>query len=42
MYPSEKLPINIKHYDYSEEHIIKSVDNSLKYLKTDYLDCLLL
>lgn len=42
MYPSEKLPINIKHYDYSEEHIIKSVDNSLRYLKTDYLDCLLL
>ena len=42
MYPSEKLPINIKHYDYSENHIIKSVDNSLNYLKTDYLDCLLL
>ena len=42
MYPSKKLPIKIKHYDYSEDHIIKSVDNSLKYLKTDYLDCLLL
>ena len=42
MYPSEKLPIKIKHYDYSEAHLIKSVDNSLKYLKTDYLDCLLL
>ena len=42
MYPSEKMPIKIKHYDYSEDHIIKSVDNSLKYLKTDYLDCLLL
>ena len=42
MYPSEKLPIKIKHYDYSEDHIIKSVDNSLNYLKTDYLDCLLL
>ncbi len=42
MYPSEKFPIKIKHYDYSEDHIIKSVDNSLKYLKTDYLDCLLL
>jgi len=42
MYPSEKLPIKIKHYDYSEYHIIKSVDNSLEYLKTDYLDCLLL
>ena len=42
MYPSEKLPIKIKHYDYSEYHIMKSVDNSLEYLKTDYLDCLLL
>ena len=42
MYPSEKMPIKIKHYDYSKDHIIKSVDNSLKYLKTDYLDCLLL
>ena len=42
MYPSERLPIKIKHYDYSEDHILKSVDNSLKYLKTDYLDCLLL
>ena len=42
MYPSEKLPIKIKHYNYSEDHIIKSVNNSLKYLKTDYLDCLLL
>ena len=42
MYPSERLPIKIKHYDYSEDHIVKSVDNSLKYLKTDYLDCLLL
>ena len=42
MYPSENLPIKTKHYDYSKDHIIKSVDNSLKYLKTDYLDCLLL
>ena len=42
MYPSEKLPVKTKHYDYSENHIIKSVDNSLKNLKTDYLDCLLL
>lgn len=41
MYPSERLPIKIKHYDYSEDHIVKSVNNSLKYLKTDYLDCLL-
>ena len=42
MYPSEKLPIKTKHYDYSEDHIIKSVNNSLEYLQTDYLDCLLL
>ena len=42
MYPSKKLPIKTKHYDYSEDHIIKSVNNSLKYLQTDYLDCLLL
>ncbi len=42
MYPSEKLPVKIKHYDYSEDHINKSVDNSLKNLRTDYLDCLLL
>ena len=42
MYPSKKLPIKTKHYDYSEDHIIKSVNNSLKYLKTDYLDCVLL
>lgn len=42
MYPSQKLPIQTKHYDYSEEHINKSVDNSLKNLRTDYLDCLLL
>ena len=42
MYPSKKLPIKTKYYDYSEDHIIKSVNNSLKYLQTDYLDCLLL
>jgi predicted oxidoreductase len=32
----------IKHYDYSKAHIISSVENSLKNLKTDYLDILLL
>ena len=42
MYPSEKHPIKVKHYDYSAKHINHSVLNSLKYLKTDYLDCLLL
>lgn len=29
-------------YDFSKEHIINSVDNSLKRLKTDYVDTLLL
>lgn len=42
MYPSDKLPIKIKHYDYSKDHIIKSIENSLKNLKTDYLDCVLM
>ncbi|AXG73902.1 aldo/keto reductase [Flavobacterium arcticum] len=32
----------VKHYDYSKEYIIKSVEGSLKNLQTDYLDLLLL
>ncbi len=32
----------IKHYNYSKEYIIWSVEESLKNLKTDYLDALLL
>lgn len=32
----------IKHYDYSREYIVWSVENSLKNLQTDYLDVLLL
>lgn len=32
----------IKHYDYSKEYIIWSAENSLKNLKTDYLDVFLL
>jgi len=32
----------IKHYDYSKEYVIWSVENSLKNLQTDYLDVLLL
>lgn len=32
----------VNHYDYSKEHIIRSTENSLKNLKTDYLDLLLL
>lgn len=35
-------PNAIKHYDYSKEYIIWSVENSLKNLQTDYLDVLLL
>ena len=30
MYPCDKLKIDVKHYDYSKDHIIKSVENSLK------------
>ena len=41
-YPSERRNYNIKHYDYSADHILWSVENSLKNLKTDYLDVLLL
>lgn len=37
-YPKRKL----KTYDYSYKHIISSVENSLRNLKTDYLDLLLL
>ncbi len=33
---------SLKHYDYSKEYIIWSVENSLKNLQTDYLDVLLL
>lgn len=35
-------PNKIKHYDYSRDYIIWSAENSLKNLKTDYLDLLLL
>jgi predicted oxidoreductase len=37
-YPERKISI----YDYSYDHIIQSVENSLKNFKTDYLDLLLL
>jgi predicted oxidoreductase len=40
---SAKRPAHwIKHYDTSKEHILASVDNSLKMLRSDYLDLLLL
>ena len=39
---SENRNTAIKHYNYSKDHIIGSVENSLKNLKTEYLDLLLL
>lgn len=41
-YPSENRNYSLKHYDYTEEHIRFSVENSLRNLQTDYLDVLLL
>lgn len=35
-------PNKVKHYDYSRDYIIWSAENSLKNLKTEYLDLLLL
>lgn len=40
--PSEVRNNTVKHYDCSKEYIIWSVENSLKNLRTDYLDVLLL
>lgn len=34
--------LKVKHYNYSKDYIIWSTENSLKHLKTDYLDLLLL
>ena len=34
--------LKVKHYNYSKDYIIWSAENSLKHLKTDYLDLLLL
>lgn len=40
---SNKFPSReLNHYDYSFSHIISSVENSLKYFQTDYIDLLLL
>lgn len=39
---SENRATRIKHYDYSAEYMIWSVENSLKNLQTDYLDVFLL
>ena len=40
--PCNERPLPVKHYDYSEEHIRISVENSLRHLNTEYLDVLLL
>jgi predicted oxidoreductase len=41
-YVCDQRNYGIKHYDYSKEYIIWSVENSLKNLQTDYIDVLLL
>ena len=41
-YPCDKKAHPLKHYNYSKEYILNQVDESLKNLKTDYLDVLLL
>jgi predicted oxidoreductase len=41
--PNANQPgVRVKHYDTSREHILASVDNSLRKLKTDYIDIFLL
>ncbi|MBU2922668.1 aldo/keto reductase [Winogradskyella psychrotolerans] len=41
-YISDNRNNKVKHYNYSKKYIISSVEDSLKHLKTDYLDLLLL
>ncbi len=41
-YVSENRNNKIKHYQYDKDYIVWSVENSLKNLRTDYLDILLL
>lgn len=41
-YVSDNRKNRIKHYDYSKDYIIWSVENSLENLQTDYLDVFLL
>ncbi len=38
----EQPDVRIKHYDTSRENILRSVDNSLRNLRTDYIDIFLL
>ena len=37
-YPCDSKNFVIKHYNYSKQHIINSVNNSLSNLNTEYLD----
>jgi predicted oxidoreductase len=39
---SSRPDIRVKHYDTSREHILKSLENSLRNLRTDYIDIFLL
>lgn len=39
---SDNRPNSVKHYNYDTDYIIKSAEDSLRHLKTDYLDLLLL
>lgn len=41
-FDSEARANKVKHYNYSQEYIIKSVEQSLRNLETEYLDLLLL
>lgn len=41
-YPIDGQPHGVKHYDYSADHIRRSVENSLRHLRTDYIDVYLL
>ncbi|MDG2397029.1 MAG: aldo/keto reductase [Flavobacteriaceae bacterium] len=41
-YICDKRPNIVKHYDYSTKYIVKSVEESLKNLKTEFIDILLL
>ncbi|MGB5316036.1 MAG: aldo/keto reductase [Robiginitalea sp.] len=41
-YPSDQRALDIKHYEYGTDYIIHSAVSSLKNLKTEYLDLLLL
>lgn len=43
LFPADKYPdVRVKHYDTSRAHIMRSVDNSLKAMSTDYIDMLLI